>query len=349
MAIDPKLPWVPVITVDLRGLRPKQFEEKQKEFYAATKDRTMSLHKTLNTGWHTITPQIAEEALLGKANRKIALADVQHYGRQMVEGKWMPTGETICIDRLGVMRQGYHRCWAAYLSGASFRTFVVVDVEPIPDLFAFYDAGRKRSNIDALQTAGLNGFSGIIDATVKIAVCYDTGFFDKGSGVKAPRMTQFEVLEYVRAHPEMREIISDTVSEHQSLIDELFARKRDVICFAACRIVTAHGNDVFEDFMAALDDDTIKHGAAALLRQKLEKDVAHAKPKEALKKKAALAFVIKAFNAWHAGKAMKKLSWSVDEAMPEFDVPDDADADAEEDEMENEAALPTPDPSHPSA
>lgn len=314
--------WIPVCSVDLRGLTPKTFEELQKEFYRTTKDRPTSLVQKLPTGWHVITPQIAEEALLGKANRKLSIADIQHYARQMLEDKWMPTGETVCFDQQGIMRQGYHRMWACYLSGASFRTFVVSDVEVIPDLFVFYDAGRRRSNVDALQTAGMNGFSSIIDSVVKVAVRYDLGSYNK-KGAKAPRMTAFEVLEYVRSHPEMRKVVAETVSEYKTLLDELFARKKDVACFAACRIVKAHGPDVLEDFMTALGDDSIRQGAVWLLRQKLEKDVVGGQG--ALAAKDVLAFTIKAFNAWHAGKAMKKLTWGVDEVMPQFDESDEED------------------------
>ena len=325
MTQDPNLPWVPVLTVDLRGLTPKTFEEKQKEFYRATKDRPLNLQAVVSTGWHTITPQIAETALLGKANRKIALADVQHYGRQMIEDKWAPTGETICFDRTGTMRQGYHRMWACYLSGASFRTFVVADIEPVDDLFAFYDAGRRRSNVDALQTAGLNGFSAQIDAVIKIAVRYDAGCYNK-KGPKAPRLTAGEVLEYVRTHPELRGVIADTVSEYKSLLDDLFGRQKDVACFAAVRIIAAHGTDVFEDFMLALLDEDNKHGPIFLLRQKLEHNVSGKNP---LRKQDVLAFLIKAFNAWHAGQGMKKLVWGTDEVMPSFDVSDADDAEAE--------------------
>lgn len=324
---DSKESWTPVCSADLRGLTPKTFEELQKDFYLAVKSRAPEeLGQHISTGWHNITPRIAEMALLGRVNRKIAIADVQHYGRQMVDGLWKSTGETICIDESGTMTQGYHRMWACYLSGAAFRTFVVSGVEMIPDLFAYYDAGRKRSNVDALQTAGLNGVSATIDAVIKISVRYDLDLFNNKRGPKAPRMTQFEVLEYVRAHPELREIIADTVSEYKTLLKDLFGRKQDVACFAACRIVKAHGKDVFEDFMSALDDEAIRHGAVYLLRQKLERDIAGMSN---LSKPDVLAFVIKAFNAWHAGKAMKKLTWSTDEAMPAFDEPEDDDDEAE--------------------
>jgi hypothetical protein len=318
--LDPELPWVPLYTVDLRGLQPKAFEALQKEFYLQTKDRPLELTKWLSTGWHTITPQIAEEALLGKANRHISLDDVKHYGRQMVEGKWMPTGETICIDATGVLREGYHRMWAAYLSGSSFRTFVVADVEPIPDLFAFYNAGRKRSNVDALQTAGMNGVSAMIAKVTQISVNYDRGCYNR-QGPRAPRMTAVEVLGYVRAHPEMREIIAETVAEHKSLLTELFGVKADVACFVACRVTEAFGAEVFDDFMQSLSDETVKQGPIYLLRHKLEKDIGSAKP---LAKKEMLAFVIMAFNAWQGGKGMKKLTWGVDEDMPRFMRADDA-------------------------
>jgi hypothetical protein len=153
-----------------------------------------------------------------------------------------------------------------------------------------------------------------------------------------PRLTQFELLDYVRSRPELREIVTNTTAEYSSLLDSLFAGRKEVMCFAAWRIVKAHGEDVLEDFMAALEDDTIKQGAVFLFRQKIEKDMARSNKTKPLTKKDVLAFIIMVFNAWHAGKAMKNLKWGTDEPMPAFDVPEEGSAEDNEDEDEEARA-----------
>jgi hypothetical protein len=323
----PVAKWVPVISVDLMGITPKMFAEKQREFYEIVRDRPLNIKAVLKTGWNTITPEIAEEALLGKANRKLTLPDVQYYARQMLDDAWAPTGETICFTNDGVMRQGYHRMWACYLSGATFTTFVILDVEPLPDMFAYYDNGKRRSNVDALQTAGMNGYSPILDAVIKVAVRFDNHAYDRGAA-KIMKMTPLQVLDYVREHEDIRDCVPRAVGEYKGLMDELYPRKKNVICFLAWRIMSGHGEEVLEDFMTELSSDVVnKTSPMFLLRQKLLLDVS-GDPKKALSTRDALAFTVIAFNAWHARQSMKKLEWSVDASMPALTEPDEVEGEA---------------------
>ena len=130
----------------------------------------------------------------------------------------------------------------------------------------------------------------------------------------------------------MREFVADTVSEYKTMLDDLFGRKKDIACFVACRIIEAHGSDVFEDFMLELGDGDTKNVTLLALRQKLLKDIDGSYPQDA---RNILAYTIMAFNAWRSGKNLKKLVWGVDAAMPAFDVPEEADeAEVEVDEVD---------------
>jgi hypothetical protein len=79
--------WNPVVALDVMTATQKAFDEKHREFYRVTRDWPVR-SDLLTTGWHPITPEIAEQLLLGKANRKISIATVAYYARQMMEGKW---------------------------------------------------------------------------------------------------------------------------------------------------------------------------------------------------------------------------------------------------------------------
>jgi hypothetical protein len=323
--LSPNGDWTPVVALDVMTATQKAFDEKHREFYRVTRDWPVRLD-LLTTGWHLVTPQTAEQLLLGKANRHISLATVAYYARQMMEGKWKATGEPIIITSDGVMRDAYHRCWSSYLSGASFRTFVVTDVEPTPDLFAFIDNGKARTDTDALETAGMNGLSAIIAATVKIAVKYERGAYHPQSRTRIPRMTPIEVLDYVRERPDLHDAVNVVISEHKQVLAELMPHKKDVACFAGWQITKGHSELITEEFFTDLGKEHTVQGPIGLLRAKL---MADADGRTDLSKKEVLAFIIKAFNAWYEGRSMRRLILGTDEPFPEFDIRDD-DGDAEE-------------------
>jgi hypothetical protein len=224
------------------------------------------------------------------------------------------------------MRDAYHRCRACYLSGASFKTFVVTDVEPTPDLFAFVDNGKSRTDADALETAGMNGLSATIAATVKIAVKYERGAYHPHHKTRIPRMTPIEVLDYVRNRPDLHDAVNAIVSEHKQVLADLMPRKKDVACFAGWQITKGHGEDVVDEFFEAMGDEEVVQGPIGLLRAKLRAD---ADGRAELSKKEVLAFIIKAFNAWRGGRSMRRLILGTDEPFPQFDIPED-DGDEEE-------------------
>src|SRR5947208_9933104 len=126
----------------------------------------------------------------------------------------MASCEAYTMTSDGVIRDAYHRCWACYLYGASFSTFVDTDVEPTPDLFAFIDNGKSRTDADALETAGMNGLSKLISATVKIAVKYERAAHPpQRRAIRIHRMTPIEVLDHVRDPPDLHDPVNTIVPE----------------------------------------------------------------------------------------------------------------------------------------
>jgi hypothetical protein len=309
--------WVPVVTLDLMNATQTIFDEKMREFYRATRERPLP-RNLLTTGWHTITPEIAETLLLGKANRKISLAHVQYLARQMLSNNWMQTGQPIILTADGIMRDAYHRCCACYFSGASFPSFVVAEVPQNDYLFAFIDNCKPRSAADGLRTAGLNGLSATVAAVVKIAVRHATGYYEPHSKVRIPKMTPIELIQFVQKNPTMHDAVGDLTGEYKEVLQELLPHKKDVACYFAWKAREIYGEDAIDGFFGDLGDED-SGGPIALLRSKLMLD---AECRGKLKDRDVLAFLIKAFNAWRSDKPMRRLILGTDEMMPKFDAPD---------------------------
>lgn len=101
----------------------------------------------------TITPALAEVILeRNPANRKISEVAVRRYATDMSDGRWQFNGETIIIDKDGMLNDGQHRCHSAILSGASFDTLVAVGVER--ESRETLNTGKIRIVADHLQMKG---------------------------------------------------------------------------------------------------------------------------------------------------------------------------------------------------
>ena len=133
-------------------------------------------------------------------------------------------------------------------------------------------------------------------------------------------MTPIEVLDYVRDRPGLHDAVNTVISEYRKVITDLMPRKKDVACFAGWQITKGHGEDVAEEFFDHLGDEGTVQGPIGLLRAKLTAD---ADGRAELSKKEVLAFIIKAFNAWHSGRSMRRLILGTDEPFPRFDIPED--------------------------
>lgn len=278
----------------------------------------------LTNGWKTIDQEQAEGMLLRNpiaGNRRPTLPTVKYYARQMVAKDWKKTGQPIIFTSEGKLQDAGHRLWACYLSGAPFPTYLVGDVPPDPTLFAYIDNSKARSTSDALSTAGLNGLAKQMASVINIAMHYEHELYT-ASKEKKPlhKVTPREVILYATEHENLRAGARLMAGEYKSA--QTVIGHKDVAAFAAYQIIELHGEDTLDTFMTALGtvgDEEAEEGSPIVALQKVLSE--DEKAKDPMKKHQVLGHVIKAFNAWKSGEAVKRIILKVNETFPRFMVP----------------------------
>jgi|688.fasta_scaffold02092_13 hypothetical protein len=103
-----------------------------------------------------ITPRLAEHILthLNPHNRAKRTTHIAQYARDMTEGRWALTGDTIKFGRSGILRDGQHRLAACVRAGTPFETYCVFGISD--ESFSVMDIGRKRKGDDAFTIAGIS-------------------------------------------------------------------------------------------------------------------------------------------------------------------------------------------------
>lgn len=315
--------WSPKFALDLDSVSVKAFQQfllDFEEWRKTQKPRELDL----TNGWKVITPEIAEDMLLRNpigANRKPALPTVKYYARQMKANDWAKTGQPIIFDTDGSLRDAGHRLLACYLSGATFSTYLVGDVPPSPTLFAYIDNSKARSPADALATAGLNGLAKLLSSVVSIALHVEYDCYTPT--VKRPlphKVSPIEVIRYATEHENMRLGARLMAGEYKAAQSVLV--HKDVAAYAAFQIIEIYDEHALETFMTELGTDLrdpVDGSAVAALQKVMAED---ANSREPMSKHQVLGYVIKAFNAWHLGENVRRLSLKVNEPFPRFVAPE---------------------------
>jgi hypothetical protein len=313
--------WSPAVALDLETASAASFQDTVDQFDAWVKAQPQLSPFPLTTGWHDITPQIAEDLLRrNKGNRKVSLATVKKYSRAMKNSQWMPTGQAILVNKEGRTEDCQHRAWASYLGQVTFPSFVVADVPVLPDLFAYIDDGKPRSASDALYTSGNNGLSQTIAATAKLAWRYDHNALTVM--VKQPRIREMsipEMLQYTRNNPGLGRAAHLLISSYAKAAKVI--GDKAVGALFLWKASAQHGLDVVNSFLCAigtganLEEDNPILGFRERLRDTIAED-------ESMPKEQRLALLIKAFNLHLAGKKLPKGGLHVrdNEKFPRIDA-----------------------------
>jgi len=201
------------------------------------------------------------------------------------------------------------------------RTFVVTDIEPIPNLFAYIDNVRVRTPATALQTAGYDGVASAIVRVIKIAEEVRHGIYNPTGATKLMRMSPIDVLGLVNTYPNAQKATRSAASDWDTAVIYLGGRK-DVVAYLGMRIMDVYGEELADDFFQEVADDAERpaDNAIAALRKEIDRDNRAVKP---MKRQHILAALIKAFNAWHRGESLgRRWMLQVNEDFPALDVPE---------------------------
>lgn len=319
-------PWTPLVPFEFLEADGRDFHAAVANFRDLTKDHQRDPSLKLADGWHTITPRMAEELLKRNThNRPLDWLYVQQYGVDMINGRWKKTGETVIMNLNGDVEDAGHRLWACYLSGASFTTAVITQLESDPDTFAFIDNGRSRNGTDTLVTAGVGAHSNLVAKVIKtIALPFDEGRLSYVGRLPRTPCSNANILDYMRANPEITETIKTVLDQYPVAVKRI--GDKATAAFIGWKIQTLYGALVLEEFFGALVSDELpaNHAIAALQRRLDEHLAAKNGPRLSPKRKAILtpvkilALSIRAFNMARAGQTARKLNPGVDDAFPEF-------------------------------
>lgn len=158
-----------------------------------------------------ITPELADRWLgLNRDNRREKRVNIARFARDIQDGQWPLTGETIIFDSNGYLRNGQNRLQACRRAGKSFRSLVVWGIDP--DAARSLDSGSARTYSDVLDIEGQGEYAntsalGALAATVWR---WEQGHRIVGGG-QAVNPTLREMLDTVERHPLLPESITPAV------------------------------------------------------------------------------------------------------------------------------------------
>jgi hypothetical protein len=277
----------------------------------------------LANGWHEISPAIALDLLRRNrpgANRKIDPQTVLFYARQMADGDWVPTGEPFILDQNGLLLDAQHRALAVLISGATITSYVVADVPPRPNIFAYIDNSRPRTVATALQTSGLDGVSPTIAEIMKLGEQVRAGAFDPAQKVTLMRISPAQSLRIIDSYPNAQRAARSAVSDWRDTVAYI-GRSKAIVGYHGMRIIDVAGEDVADDFFTDLMDDRTDRPSddpIAAFRREIDKDK---KATKQMKKQHVLAALIKVYNAWRREEPLgRRWMLQVNEPFPAYHV-----------------------------
>lgn len=135
---------------------PVPITEKDPVEVAATKLDTLIKHPPETSRVLTITPALAERILTTRNlnNRPMKSGKIKDYARDLKEGRWGLTGDTLKFASDGSLRDGQNRLAAVIRASVPLVTHAVFGIKP--DLFSRMDIGKNRTPSDVFSIAGFH-------------------------------------------------------------------------------------------------------------------------------------------------------------------------------------------------
>lgn len=293
--------WAPPVVADLSTINPQALESVLNHLKVWMASQVLP-PLSISPGWHTVTPQVALDWLCrNRANRKVTLATLQKYAKNMLADRWRKTGQGIVFDRNGKLIEGQHRLLACLFSGASFTTFVVTDASDDQDIFAYIDNGKVRSAADALYTSGSNGCSKMLAAAAKIGVRYEAGGYKVGPLPRMADLEPYEVMDYIKANEGMIDAAHKLVGNFKKGMKII--GHEGISVFFAWQVIERYGINMLDSFMQPLGSGAqlAEDSPVLALRERLR---AAGDDESKITPQLRLGLLIKAFAMYYCGETV---------------------------------------------
>ena len=265
----------------------------------------------MQTVIETITPAKAKEYLkTTQGNRPISKVTVRSYADSMLQGKWLLNGVAIIFDNEGHLIDGHHRLNAIVKADVPVQTCVCRGAEP--DSFKTIDQGRGR-NLGQLiamqQVLNYNAVASIVNANNSLII---SGRFWVNNGARSKQATNADLYdEYYRNKEEYQEAGTYACEMYRQ------ARIIKASWIGALYYYLSHTGCYKKDyvkrfFTAVCSLETSGISAADELRNFIIRNDRNRTDGAKLDQERLFAIICKAWNAYVAGKEVKKYKFDPD-------------------------------------
>lgn len=242
-----------------------------------------------------VTPETATDWLTrNDSNRQIRERYVAQLVRDIRNGNWQMTGETIKFDTQDRLLDGQHRLSAVVSSGITVPMLVVRGVDP--SARDVIDSGVKRTAGDALRMHG-HSDAILLASSARWAYLYDEGLLYSGL---ARVVSNADILAYVDANP----LLSQAVNIGRRAMS---ATDGAPTAFVAAAFLTMRKDPhAAELFWTALTTGAgVPAGSPILaLTSRLRYIKRNRTPVSLVDQ---LSLILRAWNAWRAGRSLQTL------------------------------------------
>jgi hypothetical protein len=260
----------------------------------------------------TISPAKAEEYLSkNQHNRHVKVKKVEQYAREMTQGRWRSTGESISFYGDGTLANGQHRLLACIESKVAFECVVVRGVDT--DAQLVIDTGAKRSFSDYLQINGYTSATNLAAAT-SFAYKYDK-YVKEGKWPQNIGITHTDMIQWLRKNDDIRQHVNQgtEISKYSGYAKSLsialrylFQREIGWEESANFWMQVAYGPNG--------ESTTEQRETFRSLRRWTENA---RQPQKSISQEMYAAMAIKTFNAWMLNQEIKALRWAPGGSSPE--------------------------------
>jgi hypothetical protein len=244
------------------------------------------------------SPALAEHILtnFSRDNRPTKPTKIKRYAQDILNGRWGLTGDTIKFGSNGILRDGQNRLAACVRAGRPIVSHVVFGIDP--DLFTRMDIGKNRTPADVFSIAGITYATHVAGAVRWLRILTSTNPSDRGA-----QFSNEELLESYREKYDADRL------EHsiQAALAVLRSTRQPVAPLAALHYVFSEKNSLKADSFYdewAMDHSKRARAPTRYLQKRLV-EVAR-QSNQRLHENVRNAFIIRAWNAYVAGRALTK-------------------------------------------
>lgn len=251
-----------------------------------------------SANFELVTPAMARAWLgLNENNRPIRTSHTEALTRNMLDGAFLQTGESIKFDWNGILFDGQHRLTSIVVSDKPAELLIVRNLPPAAK--DVVDSGVKRTAGDALAMRGTKNHHAVA-AGATLALKYpEVGFVDVG--LASP--THPEIIKFVDDHPEIHRAAEVALSYYPQ-----FDCKPSVQIVAWMRCAPIDTFAAGEFWSSIANQQTSGSGDPRLT---LSRRLANARrSQEKLNQVQELSLLLRAWNAWRRGKKLNNLAIS---------------------------------------